>query len=273
MSARAFLSRVRALEAKAAREHLMLLQQARRDVLAALVDASGFRSAQLRIMLGEIDRIIAAGRASAQVAAARSVSAGFGLGVQASDAVILASKAKIILPDTFFGIARELLSGLVDVVTDQTRAIWSELGTRLKTQVRRAALGITDPVQAMVAIGKTIKDPKTFGNAMTRAEVIIRTEVGRVFEVSKHTRNEESDKRLRAVGRTLGKYWLPADYTDRLRDAHRDAGKRYNRANAIPIDEPFIVDGEELMYPLDPNGSPGNTINCRCDSPNVVLKA
>ena len=32
----------------------------------------------------------------------------------------------------------------------------------------------------------------------------------------------------------------------------------------VPIDEPFIVMGEELMHPGDPGGSPGNTINCRC---------
>ena len=32
----------------------------------------------------------------------------------------------------------------------------------------------------------------------------------------------------------------------------------------IPLDEPFVVDGEELMYPGDENGSPENVINCQC---------
>jgi HK97 family phage portal protein len=32
----------------------------------------------------------------------------------------------------------------------------------------------------------------------------------------------------------------------------------------VGIDEPFIVSDEKLMYPGDPNGSEGNTINCRC---------
>lgn len=31
-----------------------------------------------------------------------------------------------------------------------------------------------------------------------------------------------------------------------------------------PIDEPFDVSGEQLMYPGDPSGSPSNTIQCRC---------
>jgi hypothetical protein len=38
----------------------------------------------------------------------------------------------------------------------------------------------------------------------------------------------------------------------------------------VPIDEPFIVSGEELMYPGDPSGSAGNVINCRCAIGYVV---
>jgi len=32
----------------------------------------------------------------------------------------------------------------------------------------------------------------------------------------------------------------------------------------VGIDEPFTGTGEEMMYPGDPSGSPGNFINCRC---------
>jgi len=32
----------------------------------------------------------------------------------------------------------------------------------------------------------------------------------------------------------------------------------------IPMDEPFIVDGEAMMHPHDPAGSARNIINCRC---------
>lgn len=30
------------------------------------------------------------------------------------------------------------------------------------------------------------------------------------------------------------------------------------------LDQPFNVSGQLLQYPADPNGSPGNTVNCRC---------
>ncbi len=47
--------------------------------------------------------------------------------------------------------------------------------------------------------------------------------------------------------------------SDNPRPAHEDAD-----GQEVPIDEPFDVDGEDLDYPGDPNGSDGNVINCMC---------
>lgn len=46
---------------------------------------------------------------------------------------------------------------------------------------------------------------------------------------------------------------------ERVRDWHEDAD-----GQEVPVDQPFDVGGESLMYPGDPDGSPGNVINCRC---------
>ena len=59
------------------------------------------------------------------------------------------------------------------------------------------------------------------------------------------------------------KAWLTS-HGDNVRFAHEEAEENYGPDNPIPIDAPFIVDGEELQYPGDPNGSPGNVINCHC---------
>lgn len=48
-----------------------------------------------------------------------------------------------------------------------------------------------------------------------------------------------------------------------VRPEHLKAEADY-QDEGVPIDEPFIVGGEELMHPGDPAGSPGNVINCRC---------
>lgn len=40
----------------------------------------------------------------------------------------------------------------------------------------------------------------------------------------------------------------------------------------VPYNEPFIVGGEELMYPCDPSGSPQNVYNCRCTMKTGKIK-
>jgi hypothetical protein len=59
------------------------------------------------------------------------------------------------------------------------------------------------------------------------------------------------------------KAWLTSG-NDNVREAHRLAGLTYSPDTPIALDEPFVVDGEELMHPGDDSGSPGNTINCHC---------
>ena len=44
-----------------------------------------------------------------------------------------------------------------------------------------------------------------------------------------------------------------------MRPGHAEAD-----GQEVKIDEPFIVDGESLMYPGDVTGSASNVINCRC---------
>lgn len=53
------------------------------------------------------------------------------------------------------------------------------------------------------------------------------------------------------------KMWITARDND-VRDAHKIDGQTRK------VNQPFDVGGEKLMYPGDPNGSPGNIINERC---------
>ena len=55
--------------------------------------------------------------------------------------------------------------------------------------------------------------------------------------------------------------------------AHIEAESAYGPdgdPGPIPLDEPFVVAGEELMYPGDQDGSPENIINCHCIQIAVV---
>jgi HK97 family phage portal protein len=62
-----------------------------------------------------------------------------------------------------------------------------------------------------------------------------------------------------------GKTWISALQPGRTRDAHAAA-----HGQTVGLNEMFLVDGENLMYPGDPQGSPGNIINCLCAAVAVV---
>ena len=91
---------------------------------------------------------------------------------------------------------------------------------------------------------------------------IARTETTRVMNSAKQADGEEG-KRL---GLTMYKKWV-ASVDDRTRDEHVQAD-----GQEVPIDEPFVVGGEQMMYPGDVSlgASAGNVINCRCTCVNVV---
>ena len=72
-------------------------------------------------------------------------------------------------------------------------------------------------------------------------------------------------------GISLEKFWI-ATAGERTRHWHAEAGSMYSRENSIPIDEPFNIDGEQLMAPGDASlGASGkNLYNCRCSMASKV---
>jgi uncharacterized protein with gpF-like domain len=85
----------------------------------------------------------------------------------------------------------------------------------------------------------------------SRAQTIARTEAHQAANVA-------AVNIARHSGIPLKKRWA-ASKGERTREAHREAD-----GQTVAQHEPFIVDGEPLMYPGDPNGRAENVINCRC---------
>lgn len=82
---------------------------------------------------------------------------------------------------------------------------------------------------------------------------------------------QDSAEHAAKAGVEMGKCWL-ATHDGRTREWHLQADYMYGTSDkAIPIDEPFEVDGEDMMYPGDLDGSPANVYNCRCSYKNVVF--
>lgn len=80
----------------------------------------------------------------------------------------------------------------------------------------------------------------------------------------------DAAERAAAKGVIMGKCWIGTN-DNRIRDWHADAYADYgDKKDAVGLDEPFIVMGEEMMYPGDRSASPANVYNCRCTHKNVV---
>jgi hypothetical protein len=70
--------------------------------------------------------------------------------------------------------------------------------------------------------------------------------------------NYGSQEGAKATGLPMDKLWISTSDA-RTREAHLEANDQ-----RVPIDAPFIVDGEACQYPGDPALSAGNRVHCRC---------
>lgn len=91
---------------------------------------------------------------------------------------------------------------------------------------------------------------------------IARTETTRVEAQARYDVGKKGEE----MGFTMMKRWV-ATTDDRTRPEHNSAD-----GQEVPLDEPFIVGGEKMMFPADFSlgASPWNTINCRCTMINVI---
>ena len=100
-------------------------------------------------------------------------------------------------------------------------------------------------------IAEAIQEATGGEMAEGRARRIARTEIHTAANMGQFAAAEASPL-------VYMKEWLSTE-DQRTRAAHAAAN-----GQTVDLLEPFVVGGEELMMPGDPNASPGNTINCRC---------
>ena len=100
----------------------------------------------------------------------------------------------------------------------------------------------------MREIARKIQDE--FPSIQRHAYTVARTEVGKATGLV--------DWRAFIEANIPHKVWFTA-LDERVRTWHIDAHEQ-----KVLVSEPFIVNGEELMYPRDFSGSAENVINCRC---------
>jgi hypothetical protein len=117
----------------------------------------------------------------------------------------------------------------------------------------------TDAAESMEQIAARVQHVLTFTGSEdwpARAKTIAQTEVNRHFNSSLLAHGLLREKQG-VVG--LRKRW----------DTRMDGKERlwHHQANnqTRPLQQPFQVGGEDLMFPVDPTGRPDNVVNCRCE--------
>ena len=79
---------------------------------------------------------------------------------------------------------------------------------------------------------------------------------------------QDSYKRAEADGIVLQKEWLSSDQPGRTRDWHMPGAFK---SLIVDIDDTFVNEMGEIMYPGDPSADPANTYNCRCSMAAKVI--
>lgn len=91
----------------------------------------------------------------------------------------------------------------------------------------------------------------------SHARLVVRTETVRAANAAAEKEAQRSDI-------VLDKEWISA-MDNRVRRPPKSRFDHWDLdGQVVPGERPFFSGGEELQFPGDPNGSPGNIIQCRC---------
>lgn len=156
------------------------------------------------------------------------------------------------------------------VLSDSVTNLWVEVVNQnaadyaLTAQNRMKDVGMTawndikNKVSKSIETGTSVEDLKTLleknrSFSEFRADTIARTETLNAY----NNGNWEGNQALGEYGPTH-KYWM-ATLDGRARGTHVAVDNE-----VVPINEPFVVGGEAMMYPHSPGASAKNVVNCRC---------
>lgn len=242
-----------------------------------LVGVTDFRRMNIQALLADVDRMIADAEAALQKVTAAEIMASAERGRAAVDQPVRA--AGVVITPSLPGVDADLVDAAFGNTVDLLTPPMKQFGADVKGGLRRVALAGDNRFEEIQKLRDKISG-QGFDNAQYRAERIIRTEVGRVFNQAQYERMVELSKTFPF----LRKGWRSTkDLRTRL--GHREAGQVYARGQGIPVADLFKVNvyderpgkgGKKtgtatMRFPLDPNAQPAGqvaasaTIMCRCN--------
>jgi len=123
---------------------------------------------------------------------------------------------------------------------------------------------IESSINAGFTIDETAHD---LGFLNTNWRTIARTET---FDVMNAGSRNQVMNEAAEFGADIVKFWQHSGNTHNPRISHLAAADQYNQDSAIPVDEPFIVNGIPMQMPHDPDAPAEEVVNCGCTAVYLV---
>lgn len=242
-----------------ARKHVIeLLNEARLKIIARVsdLDPQSHSATQLKALGREVTRALDQFGAQLSYTVNEQQADAFRIGVNTVDQPLSAAG----LPSpSYAGYSTHALAVAQGYTADLITGLAKDAAGKVNAAIQRAFLGGQSIGDIIEEIGKALSNGQGFTGIFSaigkRAEGIATNEVLRVFSIAAQAKMEDAKKH----NPQMKKQWVHVPIARVPRIAHIEAD-----GQVVNVDEPFDVDGEELMYPRDPNGSPENTINCHC---------
>lgn len=156
---------------------------------------------------------------------------------------------------TGFRISTSSLEALKDYSNGYLQKLFGDTWYSMKAEINLGILGAQTPQQVAQAIGVAM-DEGIFKHALLRAETITQTEMGRIFSTATQARMAEAAEYVP----DLEKQWIHAGHPKEPRLTHVIADGQH-----VPVKDPFLIGGVQMMYPRDPRAPIAEVIHCGCD--------
>ncbi len=145
----------------------------------------------------------------------------------------------------------ELVDRIAQFARNRARTSMARVSNTTQNRINRVIhSGISDGL-SRDEIADNIEEATGGRIGEARARIISETEV--------HSASNAGElESVKSLDLPLKKEWLSMN-DELVRDDHMEAN-----GEEVELDESFDVGDEELEYPGDPNGSPAQTVNCRC---------
>jgi len=168
---------------------------------------------------------------------------------------------------TIGGRVTEIPGVSFDALAPPAQRMLDAVAKRAVMQAHDIRQPVGDAITKGWAEGKSVpdvaKDIRSAVNGLApfRATALARTDLIALSNGAGHEAVQQLNGAARDAGEpppVRSKTWLSAG-DDRVRPTHAEAD-----GQNVPIDQPFNVGGEDLMYPGDPAGSDEECMQCRC---------